>query len=146
VNASQIAVLGRGYIAPLFMLAAIVGCSNSHSLSHEELERKYWASVSLSSETEDFLKHLGAHGYSHQFVAGHLTYLQKQGIGIQNDLDNASAEARDVTSLTALRMTIDELTQILNDLPSQASSEPGAGMAVDHLRLLQQHLEQDKPR
>ena len=133
-------------MAPLLTLAALVSCSDSHSLSHEELESKYRASISLASETEEFLQHLPAHGYSHQFIAGHLSYLQKQGSDIQDDLDIASTEARDVASLSALQTTIEDLTQTLHDLPSQAASRPGARATVDHLRLLRHHLEEEKPR
>jgi hypothetical protein len=127
------------------MLASLAGCSSNHSLSRDELQTKYRASISLSSETREFLQHLDGHRYSDNFIKGHLSYLQKQGTDIQSDLANTSVEAGDAASLNALKIAIGELTQMLSNL-SGGFREPTEKSAVDRLRSLRQHLEQNMPR
>jgi hypothetical protein len=130
----------------LFLLFGLVACSSSHSLSHEELQSEFRASISLSSETEVFLSHLEGHTYSPSFVQGHLEYLQKQGSEMESKLGGASAEGRDVESLGALRKGTGELMQVFDDLHAHTVDGQTQARSISHLDSIRKHLEADMPR
>jgi hypothetical protein len=132
--------------AALSLLPGLVACSGSHSFSHEELQTKFRASISLASETETFLSHLDGHIYSPHFIQGHLSYLQKQGSEIEKDLRSVSVETRDVTSFVALRNATGELTQTLNDLHSQTPNASAQASSINHLQSIRERLEANTPR
>jgi hypothetical protein len=115
-------------------------------MSHEDLQTKFRAAISLASETEAFLSHRDGHAYSPHFIQGHLSYLQKQGTEIESDLAGASVETRDITSLAALRNATGELTQTLNDPHSQSPNASAQRSSIDHLQSIREHLEADTPR
>jgi hypothetical protein len=123
-----------------------VACSRSPSLSHEDLQTKFHASISLASETEAFLSHLDEHIYSPHFIQGHLSYLQKQGSDIESDLAGASVETRDTASLGTLRNATGELTQTLNDLHKQPPNASAQASTIDHLQSIRERLEANLPR
>jgi hypothetical protein len=139
-------VLRRSYFAALSLLPTLAACSGSHSLSHQELQTEFRASISLAAETAVFLSHLDGHAYSRQFIDGHLSYLRKEGSQIENELAGASVETPDATSLDALRKTTGELTQTLDDLHSQIPTAPQRTSSIDHLHAIRKHLEADMPR
>jgi hypothetical protein len=139
-------VLRRNYFVALFLLPALAACSGSHSLSHEELQTKFRASISLASETEVFLNHLDGHSYSPQFIRAHLDFLQKQGSEIEKELAGASTRPTDATSLDALKRTTGELTQTLGNLPSQLSNPAAQTSSIHHLHSIQEYLAADMPR
>jgi hypothetical protein len=128
----------------LSLLLALLACSKSHSISHQELQSKFRAAISLSAETADFLNHLDGHTYSHQFIQAHLSYLQKEGSDVESDLPGASVAAPDAPSLDALKHATAELTQLLDTLPTAAA--PVQTSSIGHLNSIRQRLEADMPR
>jgi hypothetical protein len=142
----QPAVLRGTYFAVLSVLPALVACSGSHRLSHEDLQTEFRASISLASETELFLGHLDTHRYSPHFIQGHLSYLQKQGSEIQSDLAHASAQTPDAASLQSLRKTGAELTQVLDTLCAQPPNASPDASSISHLHSIGKRLEADIPR
>jgi len=126
------------------MLPFLVACS--HSLSHEELQSEYRASISLASETEVFLNHRAGHTYSAQSTQAHLSYLEKQGADIDRDLASASAKPPDLPSLDALKNATRDLTQTLHDLRSQTPNAPAQTSSIAHLDSIREHLQADMPR
>ena len=121
-----------------------MACSSSHSLSHQELQSKFRASISLAAETEDFLNHLDAHAYSRHFTQAHLSYLQKEGSDIESELSAASAAAADAQSLDALKHETAELTQLLNAL--SAATTPAQPSSIGHLDSIRRRLAADMPQ
>ena len=136
----------RSSFAALSLLTGLVACSASPSLSHQELQSDFRASISLASETAAFLRHLDGHTYSSQFIHGHLSFLQQQGSEIATKLSGASVAAQDATSLDALRKSTADLTQTLDNLPSQLARAPAPASSIDHLNSIQEHLEADMPQ
>lgn len=134
----------RTYFAGLSLLPFLVACS--HSLSHEELQSEYRASISLATETEVFLNHRVGHTYSAQSTQAHLSFLEKQGSDIQSDLASASAEPPDASSLSALKTAARDLTQTLDDLRSQTPNTPAQTSSIAHLDAVREHLQADMPR
>lgn len=139
----QQAVFRTSYFAGLAVLPFLVACS--HSLSHEELQSKYSASISLASETETFLNHRPGHPYSTQFIRGHLSNLQDQAADIDRDLAGASAETNDASSLNSLKTATQDLTQTLADLRAHAPNAPPAS-SIARLDSIRQRLQADMPR
>jgi hypothetical protein len=129
------------YFAALSLLPALVACSGSPSLNHEELQTKFRASISLAYETEVFLSHLPEHTYSRQFIQGHLSYLQKQTSQIQSDLANASVPTPDAASLELLRKATAELTQVLDTLSVQPPNASTEASSISHLQAIRNHLQ-----
>ena len=123
-----------------------MACSNSHSISHQDLQTKFRASISLTTETEDFLSHLDGHIYSPPFIQGHLDFLQKQGSDIESELANTSAANADATSLDSLKQATAELTHTLNQLQSLPPNAPAQRSFIRHLDSIRQRLEADMPR
>jgi hypothetical protein len=130
----------------LAALPLLAGCSGSHPLSHEELQSKFRASLSLASESAAFLGHLDQHTYSTEFTSGHLAYLEKQGSDIQHDLAGATAQPPDVQSLDQLQTATAELTQTLDHLRAQSNDPPAFQSSIAALDSLRNRLEADMPR
>jgi hypothetical protein len=130
----------------LTLLPLLFGCSESHPLTHEELQSRYRASISLASETAAFLGHLDQHAYSTKFTSGHLAYLEKQGSDIRHDLASASAQTPDLASLNELKTATAELTQTLDHLRSQPSNPAAYTSSIAALDSVRSRLEVDMPR
>jgi len=137
-------VLDRYPIAALLIVCGSTGCS--HSMSHEELQSKFRASLSVASESEQFLDHLDGGRFSPDFIKGHLTYLRREAEEIREDLDHATTEASDTASLNLLKAITGELAQTLSSLASNGPPTSAPGPAIDHLELLRGRLERDMPR
>lgn len=144
----QLAVPRRKYLPGFALLtAALLACAGcSHSLSHEELQTDFRASISLATETEAFLTHLNGHSYSPHFIQGHLAYLQKQGSQIQSNLTGVSVPNQDASSLDALKQETADLTHALNDLQSHAPNASSRPSSIGHLRSIRERLQSDMPR
>ena len=110
------------------------------TLSHEKLQTEFRASISLASETAAFLDPLNGHDYSIEFVKGHLLYLKRRGLEIQDDLKAASTDDRDTSSLSLLRVTTGELTQILDELQKDNFVQPTSNDSRESLRSISQRL------
>jgi hypothetical protein len=110
------------------------------------LQTQFRASISLSSETETFLRHLGDHTYSPRFIQGHLEYLRKQGSENEGKLAGASVESGDVASLDMLRKGTGELMQVFDDLRAHTADGPAQARSISHLDSIRKHLEADMPQ
>jgi hypothetical protein len=135
-------VLDRHSIAMLLIVCGSTGCS--HSLSHEELQSKFRASISIASEGEQFLEHLDGSRFSPSFIKGHLTYLRRQADDIRKGLDNATTETPDTGSLDSLKTITGELDQTLSSL--NAPPTPELSIAIGRLESLRRQLARDMPQ
>jgi hypothetical protein len=140
----NIRVLDRTSIAALLIVCGSAGCS--HSLSHEDLQSKFRASISLAAESEQFLEHLDGRRFSPNFIEGHLSYLRKQADDLQEGLDHATTETPDTASLNSLKAITGELDQTLSSLASNAPSPPALAVAIGRLESLRDQLEWDMPQ
>jgi len=135
----------RDYVAALILFPTLVGCSGVHFLNHKDLRSKYRITISLVTEAETFLNHLNQHIYSDHFVKGHLSYLQRQNLGVEDEIANASANIDDTTRLNTLKQATGELARVLGQ--DQASSDSTMrSLTLTQLHSIRQHLEADMPR
>jgi hypothetical protein len=137
-------VLDRYSIAMLLIVCGSTGCS--HSLSHDDLQSKFRASISLASESEQFLEHLDESRFSPNFIKGHLSYLRRQSDDIREGLDKATPDAPDTASLNLLKATTKEIDKTLSTLASNVPPNPALSLAIGRLGSLRRQLARDMPQ
>jgi hypothetical protein len=137
-SAASIRDTRRRAIPLVFCVAILVSCSQSKTLTAEDVKSELAAAVSLASETQMFVEQWQKDRLTRSFIETHLGYLQQEAQSSIQQLEEARVEpslaSKAENCRTQLRALHHELLVLQTDADSSVRALRMDGQKIEQIR------------
>jgi hypothetical protein len=126
----------------LLFCLILTSCSNSRSISRDELRSVLLAAISLASESELFIGQLQEDRITPAFAQGHLAYLRQEVTRVPDTLRKARADEGMSRQLESCRAQMAALALLLGNLENGTQDKYKLSADKQQIRRIRLVLEQ----